>query len=92
MNGFPEKKKNILLSAQYVNLPIGINLEKMEQEIQKQNKKCFKCGSKKFRQEVVEIYDKYFDNDGRIIEFEDELTHDFEFGKIRCVKCGSELK
>lgn len=39
MNGYLEKKKNIRLSAQYVNRPIGINLVKMEQEIQIQNKK-----------------------------------------------------
>lgn len=50
--------------------------------------KCLNCGSEKFRQEVVEIYNKYLDNKSKIIEFEDELTHDFEFGKIRCVKCG----
>ena len=63
-----------------------------KQEMQMQNKKCLKCGSKKFRQEVSEIYDRYLDNNGQIISFEDELMHDFEFGKIRCVKCGLELR
>lgn len=64
----------------------------MEQEIQTQDKECLKCGNKKFRQEVIEVYDRYLDSNGKIIEFEDELTHDFEFGKIRCVKCGMEVK
>jgi len=68
----------------------------MTQEIQLHNKKlnklkCQKCGSEKFRQEVAEIYNKYLDSDGKIIELEDELTHDFEFGKIRCVKCGENI-
>ena len=39
MNGYQGKKKNVQLSVQYVNLPTGINLAKMEQEIQIQNKK-----------------------------------------------------
>ena len=63
----------------------------MEQEIQMQSKKCLKCGSKGFKQEVKQIYDRYLDSRGKIINFEDELTHDFEFGKIRCVKCGENI-
>ncbi|MBI2448893.1 hypothetical protein HYV49_01205 [Candidatus Pacearchaeota archaeon] len=64
----------------------------MEQEIRIRSKKCARCGNKKFRQEVIEIYNRYLNSDGKITDFEDELTHDFEFGKIRCVKCGSDLE
>lgn len=91
ISGYQEKK-NSLLFVQRVNPLIGINLAKMEQEIKVQSKKCLKCGSKKFKQEVAEIYDKYLDSEGKIIRFEDELTHDLEFGKIRCIKCGLEAK
>lgn len=62
-----------------------------KQEIQMQSKKCLKCGSKKFRQEVKEIYYRYLDSKGKIIEFEDELTHDLELGNIKCVKCGEVI-
>lgn len=50
--------------------------------------KCPKCGSKKFKQEVEEIYSRYIDSCGRVVCVEDTLTHDLEFGKIRCLKCG----
>ena len=53
--------------------------------------RCQKCGSENFRQEVKEIYDRYLDDKMQVIGFEDELTHDLELGKIRCVKCGENI-
>lgn len=50
--------------------------------------KCPKCGNEKFKQEVEELYERYIDSNAEVTEFEDELTHDLEFGKIRCAKCG----
>ena len=49
--------------------------------------KCLECGSKNFRQEVKELFNRCINSKGKIIGFEDDLTHDFEFGKIRCVEC-----
>jgi len=40
---------------------------------------CPSCGGKKFRQEVVEVYYRYLDGHGVVLEFECDLTHDFEF-------------
>ena len=51
---------------------------------------CPSCGSKKFRQEVTEISYRYLDGRGLVLEFECDLTHDFEFGTIRCLKCGRD--
>jgi len=55
-------------------------------EVIAEAKKCLNCGSKKFRQEISEVYGRYLDSDCKVIYFEDELTHDFNFGEIRCVK------
>jgi len=55
------------------------------------SKKCLKCGGKKFRQEIIEIYDRYLDSDDKIMGFEDEFIHDFKFGKIMCVNCGGSI-
>ena len=52
------------------------------------SKKCPSCGSKKFKQQVEELYERYVDSHGKIVEFEDDLTHDLELENIRCVKCG----
>lgn len=49
---------------------------------------CPSCGSEKFRQEVTEIYYRYLDGHGVVLGLECDLTHDFEFGTIRCKKCG----
>jgi len=51
---------------------------------------CPSCGSNKFRQEITEIYYRYLDGYGVVSEYECDLTHDFEFGMIRCVKCGQD--
>lgn len=51
---------------------------------------CPSCGSRKFRQEVTEVYYRYLDGHGVVLEFECDLTHDFEFGIIRCIKCGRD--
>ena len=51
---------------------------------------CPSCGSKKFKQEVTEIYNRYLDGYGVVLALECDLTHDFEFGTIRCVKCGRD--
>ena len=49
--------------------------------------RCPNCGSKKFRQQIVEIYNRYLDECGISFEYEDNMTHDLEFGIIRCIKC-----
>ena len=51
---------------------------------------CPSCGSGKFRQEVLEVYYRYLDGHGVVSGLECDLTHDFEFGTIRCVKCGRD--
>lgn len=51
---------------------------------------CPSCGSEKFRQVVEEVYYRYLDGHGVVLGLECDLTHDFEFGTIRCVKCGRD--
>ena len=50
-----------------------------------------KCGGKKFKQEVKEIYERYLDTEKNIIGLEEELTHDLELGKIKCVNCETAI-
>ena len=54
------------------------------------NATCPSCGSNKFRQEVTEIYYRYLNGQGAISQYECDLTHDFEFGSIRCINCGRD--
>jgi len=54
--------------------------------------KCQKYGSKKFKQEVSEIYDRYVDSNGKIVDLKDELTRDLEFREISRIKCGQVLE
>jgi hypothetical protein len=51
---------------------------------------CPRCGNYKFKQEVVEIYCRYIDGNGKILEYEEDLTHDIEYGDIICEKCGAD--
>jgi hypothetical protein len=52
--------------------------------------KCPICGSKSFKQEIVETYYRYIDEKGQVTEYEDDFTHALEFRPIRCANCDTE--
>lgn len=55
-----------------------------------QQVKCHSCGGNTFRQEILETYFRYIDGKGKVFEYEEDFTHDIDYGIIRCVRCDTD--